>query len=122
MLSLAGVGGMGMVYRAHDEQLGVDVALKVLRPEVAADPGFRERFRKELLLARQASHRNAVRIHDLGASGDLLFLTMDYVPGRSLRALLEEEGPLAPRQALAVALQLAARLAAAPAHAAVHPG
>ncbi len=120
ILALAGVGGMGMVYRAHDEQLDVDVALKVLRPEVAADPGFRERFRKELLLARQVSHRNAVRIHDLGVSGDLLFLTMDYVPGRSLRALLEEEGPLAPRQAVAIARQLAAALAAAHAEGVVH--
>jgi len=120
ILALAGVGGMGMVYRAHDEQLDVDVALKVLRPEVAADPGFRERFRKELLLARQVSHRNAVRIHDLGVSGDLLFLTMDYVPGRSLRALLEEDGPLAPRQAVAIARQLAAALAAAHAEGVVH--
>jgi tetratricopeptide (TPR) repeat protein len=120
ILALAGVGGMGMVYRAHDEQLGVDVALKVLRPEVAADPGFRERFRKELLLARQVSHRNAVRIHDLGVAGDLLFLTMDYVPGRSLRALLEEDGPLAPRQAVAIARQLAAALAAAHAEGVVH--
>ena len=120
IVALAGVGGMGMVYRAHDEQLDVDVALKVLRPEVAADPGFRERFRKELLLARQVSHRNAVRIHDLGVAGDLLFLTMDYVPGRSLRALLEEEGPLAPRRAVAIARQLAAALTAAHAEGVVH--
>lgn len=120
IVALAGVGGMGMVYRAHDEELDVDVALKVLRPEVAADPGFRERFRKELLLARQVSHRNAVRIHDLGVAGDLLFLTMDYVPGRSLRALLEEDGPLAPRQAVAIARQLAAALAAAHAEGVVH--
>jgi tetratricopeptide (TPR) repeat protein len=120
ILALAGVGGMGMVYRAHDEQLGVDVALKVLRPEVAADPGFRERFRKELLLARQVSHRNAVRIHDLGSEGDLLFLTMDYIPGRSLRALLEEEGPLAPGRAVGIARQLAAALAAAHAEGVVH--
>ena len=120
ILALAGVGGMGMVYRAHDEQLDVDVALKVLRPEVASDPGFRERFRKELLLARQVSHRNAVRIHDLGVSGDLLFLTMDYVSGRSLRALLEEDGPLAPPQAVAIARQLAAALAAAHAEGVVH--
>jgi tetratricopeptide (TPR) repeat protein len=120
IVALAGVGGMGMVYRAHDEQLDVEVALKVLRPEVAADPGFRERFRKELLLARQVSHRNAVRIHDLGVAGELLFLTMDYVPGRSLRALLEEDGPLAPRQAVAIARQLAAALAAAHAEGVVH--
>ncbi|HEV3457121.1 MAG TPA: tetratricopeptide repeat protein [Thermoanaerobaculia bacterium] len=120
ILSLAGVGGMGMVYRAHDEQLGVDVALKVLRPEVAADPGFRERFRKELLLARQVSHRNAVRIHDLGSAGDLLFLTMDYIPGSSLRAVLEAEGRLPAGRAVAIARQLAAALAAAHAEGVVH--
>jgi tetratricopeptide (TPR) repeat protein len=120
VLGLAGVGGMGMVYRARDEQLDVEVAVKVLRPEVAADPGFRERFRKELLLARQVSHRNAVRIHDLGTDGTLLFLTMDFVPGRSLRALLEQEGPLAPAQALAIARQLAAALVAAHAEGVVH--
>jgi tetratricopeptide (TPR) repeat protein len=120
ILALAGVGGMGMVYRAHDEQLDVDVALKVLRPEVASDPGFRERFRRELLLARQVSHRNAVRIHDLGAEGELLFLTMDFVPGQSLRAVLEQVGALAPRQAVAIARQLAAALAAAHAEGVVH--
>jgi tetratricopeptide (TPR) repeat protein len=120
IVALAGVGGMGMVYRARDEQLDVDVALKVLRPEVAADPGFRDRFRKELLLARQVSHRNAVRIHDLGVEGDLLFLTMDFIPGRSLRAVLEEEGPLAPRPAAAIARQLAEALAAAHAEGVVH--
>jgi tetratricopeptide (TPR) repeat protein len=120
IVALAGVGGMGMVYRARDEQLDVDVALKVLRPEVAADSGFRERFRKELLLARQVSHRNAVRIHDLGVAGDLLFLTMDFIAGRSLRAVLEEDGPLGPRQAAAVARQLAEALAAAHAEGVVH--
>jgi eukaryotic-like serine/threonine-protein kinase len=120
IVTLAGVGGMGMVYRARDEQLDIDIALKVLRPEVAADPGFRERFRKELLLARQVTHRNAVRIHDLGVEGDLLFLTMDFIAGRSLRAVLEEQGALGPRQAVAIARQLAEALAAAHAEGVVH--
>jgi tetratricopeptide (TPR) repeat protein len=120
VVALAGVGGMGMVYRARDEQLDIDVALKVLRPEVAADPGFRERFRKELLLARQVTHRHAVRIHDLGSDGDLLFLTMDFIAGRSLRAMLEEDGPLGPRQAAGIARQLAEALAAAHAEGVVH--
>jgi tetratricopeptide (TPR) repeat protein len=120
IVALAGVGGMGMVYRARDEQLDIDVALKVLRPEVAADPGFRGLFRKELLLARQVSHRHAVRIHDLGVDGELLFLTMDYVAGRSLRALLADEGPLPAPRAVAIARQLAEALAAAHAEGVVH--
>ncbi len=120
ILALAGVGGMGMVYRARDEQLEIDVALKVLRPEVAADPAFRGLFRKELLLARQVSHRHAVRIHDLGVDGELLFLTMDFVAGRSLRALLADEGPLAAPRAVAIARQLAEALAAAHAEGVVH--
>src|SRR5262249_16663602 len=63
---ILGVGGMGIVYRAHDLQLELPVALKVLRSEHASDARFRERFRRELILARQVSHRNVVRIHDLG--------------------------------------------------------
>src|SRR5215510_9527240 len=79
---LLGVGGMGMVYRAQDERLDLPVAIKVLRPEMAREKRFLERFQKELVLARQVTHRNAVRIHDIGQDGDLLFLTMDLVEGR----------------------------------------
>src|SRR6185436_13201808 len=60
-----GSGGMGLVYRAFDERLGLCIALKVLRPDLAGSARLEERLRRELLLARQVSHRNAVRIHDL---------------------------------------------------------
>ena len=118
--SIVGVGGMGIVYRAHDAQLDVPVAVKVLRPEHASDARFRERFRRELILARQVSHRNVVRIHDLGEDGPLHFLTMDLVEGRSLRDLLEQEGALPLARALGLVKQLARALAGAQAQGVVH--
>jgi tetratricopeptide (TPR) repeat protein/predicted Ser/Thr protein kinase len=108
-----GRGGMGVVYRAEDEQLGLCVALKVLRPELADDPRLVERFRREILAARQVTHRNAVRIHDLGRDGDLFFLTMDFVEGPSLQALLRKERRLDPERAAGIARQVALALEAA---------
>jgi eukaryotic-like serine/threonine-protein kinase len=108
-----GRGGMGVVYRVEDEQLGICVALKILRPELAEDPRLAERFRRELVAARQVSHRNAVRIHDLGRDGDLLFLTMDFVEGPSLQALLRKERRLPPERAAGITRQLALALEAA---------
>jgi tetratricopeptide (TPR) repeat protein len=117
---MVGIGAMGMVYRARDEQLGVEVAIKVLRAERALDQGLLERFRQELILARQVSHRNVVRIHDIGQDGELWFLTMDFVAGRSLRQALEEDGPLDVAAALELARQLAAGLEAAHREGVVH--
>ncbi len=113
ILELVGVGGMGMVYKAEDEQLGLPVAVKVLRPDLAQDGRRLERFKQELVLARQVSHPNVVRIHDLGSDGSLVFLTMDFVPGRPLSELLAAEGRLPAERAVAIAQQLAAALAAA---------
>src|SRR6185436_20925514 len=108
-----GRGGMGVVYKAEDEQLGICVALKVLRSELADDPRLVERFRREILAARQVSHRNAVRIHDIGQGGEVLFLTMDFVEGPSLQALLRKEGRLDPERAAGIIRQLALALEAA---------
>jgi serine/threonine protein kinase len=110
---LLGVGGMGMVYRAEDEELGLPVAVKVLRPDLAEDRRRLTRFKQELVLARRVSHPNVVRTHDLGSDGDLVFLTMDFVAGRSLGELLAAEGRLPVERAVAIARQLAAALAAA---------
>ena len=113
ILELLGVGGMGMVYRALDEELGLPVAVKILRPDLAEDRRWLERFKQELVLARQVSHPNVVRIHDIGSDGDLVFLTMDFVPGRSLGDLLAEETRLTPERAVTIARQLALGLEAA---------
>jgi tetratricopeptide (TPR) repeat protein len=120
IIGLTGVGAMGMVYRVHDERLRVEVALKVLRPEKAPDARMLERFEQELVLARQVTHRNVVRIHDIGQDGDLHFLTMDHVDGRSLRQVLDERGRLGTGEAVAIAHCLAEALAAAHAQSVVH--
>lgn len=117
---LIGFGAMGMVYRAHDERLHIDVALKVMRPERARDARILERFEQELLLARQVSHRNVVRIHDIGQDGELHFLTMDHVEGRSLKEILQEQGRLDVGRVVAIAHDLAEGLAAAHREGIVH--
>lgn len=110
---LLGMGGMGVVYLARDEQLGIDVALKLLRPELAARPDAFARFRHELLLARQVSSPHVVRIHDLVQHGGVWLIGMDFVPGQSLQQLLDAQGTLAPARALHIARQIALGLAAA---------
>ena len=86
---LLGVGGMGVVYRAVDEALGVSVAVKLLRPEIAARADAFERFRQELLLARQVSSPHVVRIHDIAShafpNGESRWLiSMDLIDGEPL--------------------------------------
>jgi eukaryotic-like serine/threonine-protein kinase len=120
VIGLTGVGAMGMVYRVHDERLHIDVALKVLRPEKTADTHMLERFEQELVLARQVTHRNVVRIHDIGQDGDLHFLTMDHVDGRSLKQVLDERGRVEVPEVVAIARDLADALGAAHAQSVVH--
>lgn len=115
-----GSGGMGVVYRALDEELGLCIAVKVLRPDLVGDNRVETRLRRELLLNRQVSHRNAVRIHDIGQDRGFLFLTLDLVEGRSLREVLRAEGPLSPDRAVAIARQLALALEAAHAEGIIH--
>jgi serine/threonine-protein kinase len=119
VISALGLGGMGVVYKAHDEELGTDVAVKVLRPDLGSDGRWLERFRRELVLARQVTHRNVVRIHDIGESEGLRFLTMSYVEGRSLLAVLQD-GPLPLERALGIVVQLAEALQHAPDAGVVH--
>jgi eukaryotic-like serine/threonine-protein kinase len=105
-----GFGGMGVVYRARDEELGQEIALKVLRTELGADPEWVERFRRELLLAREVTHKNVVRIHDIGESEGLRFLTMRLVEGRSLLDVLTEQGRLPVERAVHIFRQVAEAL------------
>jgi eukaryotic-like serine/threonine-protein kinase len=105
-----GLGGMGVVYKARDEELRVDVALKVLQSDLAARPEWIERFRRELVLAREVTHKNVVRIHDIGECHGLIFLTMRLVQGRALLEALEKGGPLPLDRALHVFRQVAEAL------------
>jgi tetratricopeptide (TPR) repeat protein len=117
---LLGLGGMGMVYRATDTSLDCPVALKILRPELMHRADAIERFRQELLLARQVSNPHVVRIHDLAQDGNLWLLTMDFVEGESLDRKLDREGRFEVDDALRIARQLADGLAAAHARGVVH--
>ena len=117
ILRILGAGGMGVVYQAWDESLGVAVALKVIRPEVMADPAAAEdlerRFKRELLLARQVTHRNVVRIHDLGEVDGIKYITMPYLDGSSLASILAEKGKLTVAEVLPIAKDIVAGLIAA---------
>ena len=114
ILKELGAGGMGVVYHAWDEELGVALALKVIRPEVMADPyagrEVERRFKRELLLARQVTHHNVVRIHDLGEVNGIKYLTMPFIEGKNLASALAERGKLPIDEALRIAKQIAAGL------------
>ena len=111
--AMLGKGGMGIVYRARDLRLQRDVALKVIRPELLEDPQIAERFRREILLASKITHRNVLRIHDLGESDGMSYISMAYVEGETLSQRLEREGPLSPERTVETAIQLCHALAAA---------
>ena len=82
---------MGAVYLAYDQDLGRQVALKFVKPELMIYPGAMERFRQELLLASKISHRNILRIHDLGDAGGMKFISMAYLDGEDLHQVLVRE-------------------------------
>ena len=117
IIKLVGVGGMGAVYQAWDSELGVAVALKTIRPDVSADPvaarALEHRFKQELLLARQVTHKNVVRIHDLGEIDGLKYISMPFIEGSDLATILDQEGKLPLAKALPLARQIAAGLQAA---------
>lgn len=112
ILQLLGEGGMGAVYKARDLELERDVALKVIRPELASDPEILQRFKQELILARLVSDRNVIRIFDLGEAEKIKFITMEYVEGESLHSILRDHGKLDVREAVDIMEQVASGLAA----------
>src|ERR1700688_1698508 len=85
ILELLGQGGMGAVYKARDAELERFVALKLIRPELASNPEILRRFKQELILAREVTHRNVIRIFDLGQAKGIKFITIEFVEGRDLR-------------------------------------
>ena len=117
IIRLLGIGGMGAVYQAWDQVLEVAVAIKVIRIDHSIDPvtaaDLEKRFKRELLLARQVTHTNVVRIHDLGDIGGIKYITMPYIQGSDLWTILKSEGRLPVPRALVIARQVASGLVAA---------
>ena len=105
--SVLGVGGMGVVYKANDNELGEVLAIKTLKPDmVAADMNALERFKSEIKLARRIAHRNVVRTYDLGEVGGLYYISMEFVEGKSLKDLIKDRGRLPTSVVLPIAKQL----------------
>jgi serine/threonine protein kinase len=100
-------GGMGVVYRAHDDHLDREVALKVLAPANLHDPVARRRFHNEALILSKLSHPNIVAVHDFDSDGGVDFLVMEYIQGQTLSARLEE-GPLTQGEVIHIGAEIAA--------------
>src|SRR5579859_4241769 len=120
ILALLGQGGMGAVYKAHDKELERTVALKLIRADLASNPEILRRFKQELILARQVTHKNVIRIFDLGQSEGIKFISMDFVEGQDLRVLLLERGKFPAEQAARLMLQICRALEAAHAEGVIH--
>ncbi|MGA8491131.1 MAG: tetratricopeptide repeat protein [Terriglobales bacterium] len=113
IVEILGQGGMGAVYKATDRELNRTVALKVIRPDLARDQGIVDRFKQELLLAHQVTHRNVIRIYDLSEADGMKFITMEYVEGENLLTLLHEKKKFAPEEAVEIMQQVCRALDAA---------
>jgi serine/threonine protein kinase len=107
-----GRGGMGSVYKVHDRALNETVALKTLRPDIAASPEMAQRFLSEIKLARRIGHKNVCRIFEYGEDGPLRFIAMEFIEGVDLRKLIQQSGPFAGITGVEIALQVAAGLEA----------
>ena len=122
LIAQEGEGGMATVWRAMDEQLEREVAVKILRPQFGADPGFATRFRNEARAAGALSHPNVVQVYDFGTdaeSGDQ-YIVMQLVEGQDLATVLKERGPLEIDEAVAIGAAVADALDAAHRHGLIH--
>src|SRR3984957_16730420 len=113
VVGLLGEGGMGAVYKARDVELSRMVALKVIRPDLARNRAILDRFKQELILATQVTHRNVVRIYDLGEAEGIKFITMEYVEGEDLATILHKRAKLPPHEAVNIIEQVCRALEAA---------
>jgi len=120
ILSVLGQGGMGAVYKARDRELDRLIALKVIRPELATDPAILLRFKQELILSRNITHKNVVRIYDLGEADGIRFISMEYVDGEDLRTILRRQGKFSPKEAIAVVEQVCRALDSAHSEGVIH--
>ncbi|MGH2709322.1 MAG: protein kinase domain-containing protein, partial [Actinomycetota bacterium] len=113
-------GGMAEVFLARDRLLGRQVALKVLHPEYARDRAFIERFRREAQAAASLNDPKVVSIYDWGSEDGTHYIVMEYVQGRSLKELIQREGPLPPERALEIAADVCTALGLAHRQGIVH--
>ncbi len=120
LVSVAGRGGMGVVYKSTQLALQRTVALKAIAPELAADTSFRERFQRESRIAASIEHPNVIPVYEAGELDETLYLIMRWVDGTDLRALLASEGHLAPDRAVRLLRPVASALAAAHRRGLVH--
>ncbi len=101
-----GKGGMGTVYKALDTEIEERVAVKLLKPEIAADENMIRRFRDELKLARKITHKNVCRMYDINEHENIKYITMEYVPGEDLKSSIRRMGPLTAGKAVFIAKQM----------------
>jgi serine/threonine protein kinase len=106
IIEVLGKGGMGKVYRALDKKLNEEVALKLIKPEIASDKKTLERFNNELKFARKIAHKNVGRMYEVMEEKGTHFITMEYVPGQDLRGLIRQSGQLAVGTAVSIAKQV----------------
>ncbi|HZC23033.1 MAG TPA: protein kinase, partial [Candidatus Binatia bacterium] len=120
IIKILGEGGMGAVYKARDLELDREIALKVIRPELTSNPEILQRFKQELILARQVTDRNIIRIFDLGEAQGIKFITMEYVEGQSLYDILRKQGKVPVPEAVEIMKQMLSGLQAAHREGIVH--
>ena len=101
-----GKGGMGRVYKVLDKEVNAKVALKLIKPEIASDKKTIERFRNELKVARDISHKNVCRMYDLGREESAYYITMEYVSGEDLKSFIRRSGILSVGKAISIAKQV----------------
>jgi eukaryotic-like serine/threonine-protein kinase len=117
---ILGEGGMGAVYRARDREVNRTVALKVIRPELTGNSAILDRFKQELVLSHQVTHKNVVRIYDLGDADGIKFITMEYIEGQDLRSLIARQKVFQPEEAVEMMRQVCRALEAAHAVGVIH--
>ncbi len=102
-----GKGGMGEVYRVEDKKIKEEIALKLIKPEIAADKRIIERFRNELKFARKIAHKNVCRMYDFNEEEGTPFITMEYVAGEDLKSFIRRSGKLTEAKAIAITSNVA---------------
>jgi hypothetical protein len=120
VLSEAGHGNMGNVYKARDRETGEIVALKLIKSEIASDQAATDRFKNELLFARKITHKNVCRVYEFNRVGGIAYTSMEFVEGESLRSVLSRFGGLPVRKGVDLALQICSGLKEAHAQGIVH--